>query len=181
MKRNYTRMLCEGAVCVALAQILGYIKLWKMPWGGSVTLIMLPIFIFAIRWGLSSGLIAGFVLGVLQFMFDGGFVLGWQSILGDYVIAYTLVGLAGIFAGKSGGIFAGAVAGAVGRLISLYITGATLWAEYMPDVFLGMAMTSPWVYSLIYNAIYVGLSLVAALIVIGALYRPLKKYFEKQN
>ena len=110
-KQTYVRMLAEGGLMVVLAQILGYIKLWEMPWGGSICLSMLPIFLFAVRWGLSSGLMAGFVLGVLQFMFDGGFALGWQSILGDYLVAFTVLGFAGLFRGKKGGIFTGTVSG----------------------------------------------------------------------
>ena len=37
------RALCEGAVLVAVAQILSYLKLWEMPWGGSVVLSMIPL------------------------------------------------------------------------------------------------------------------------------------------
>jgi len=92
-------MLCEGAVMVVLAQILGYLKLWEMPWGGSICLSMLPIICYACRWGVGAGLMSGFVLGVLQFMFDGGFALGWQSIIGDYLLAFTALGLAGLFRG----------------------------------------------------------------------------------
>ena len=71
------RCLVEGAVMVALAQVLSMIKLWEMPWGGSICLSMLPIFLYACRWGLKPGLMSGFVLGVLQFVLDGGFALGW--------------------------------------------------------------------------------------------------------
>ena len=87
------RMLCEGALLVAIAQALSFFKLWEMPWGGSVVLAMVPIVLFAVRWGLVSGLIAGFVFGVLQFMYDGGFAIGWASIIGDYLLAFTVLGL----------------------------------------------------------------------------------------
>ena len=51
-KRKMTlRCLCEGALLLALAQVLGYLKLWELPNGGSVTLSMLPIFLFCVRWG----------------------------------------------------------------------------------------------------------------------------------
>ena len=66
------RALCEGAVLVAIAQVLSYLKLWEMPWGGSVVLSMVPLVLYAVRWGLGAGLLSGFVFGVLQFMFDGG-------------------------------------------------------------------------------------------------------------
>ena len=124
------RMLCESAVMVVLAQILGYLKLWQMPWGGSVCLSMLPIFFFACRWGLTPGLMSGFVLGMLQFMFDGGIALGWQSILGDYLLAFTVLGVAGLFRGK---IYVGTVVGSLARFLVHYVVGATIWAEYMPD------------------------------------------------
>lgn len=52
---KYLHMLCEGAIFVALAQVLSMLKLWEMPWGGSITLGMLPIFLFAVRWGGQVG------------------------------------------------------------------------------------------------------------------------------
>ena len=45
------RMLCEGAIMVALAQILSYLKLMELPNGGSLTPAMFPIILFAVRWG----------------------------------------------------------------------------------------------------------------------------------
>ena len=49
MKRNYILMLCEGALMVAAAELLGYLKLFQMPQGGSVSLMMLPITMYAYR------------------------------------------------------------------------------------------------------------------------------------
>lgn len=172
------RAITEGAMMVVLAQLLGYFKLWRMPWGGSVTLIMLPIFIYAFRHGLASGLLAGFALGILQFMFDGGFVLGWQSILGDYVIAYGALGLAGIFAGKKLGLYLGALVGALGRYVVSTITGAVVWGIYMPEEFWGMPMTSPWIYSMLYNLSYVGVSLALTLVVLTVMEKPMKHYLK---
>ncbi len=137
------RMLCEGALMVAAAQILSMIKLWEMPWGGSVVLAMVPMILFAVRWGLGPGLLAGFVFGVLQFVFDGGFALGWQSIIGDYLVAFTALGLAGVMKGKKGGIYIGTVIGCLARFLVHYVVGATVWASYMPDVFLGLPMGNP--------------------------------------
>ena len=63
MRNRKLQMLCEGAILVALAQILSMLKLWEMPWGGSITLGMLPIFLFAVRWGTRWGLVAGCAYG----------------------------------------------------------------------------------------------------------------------
>lgn len=176
MKHMKLRALCEGAVLVAAAQLLGYIKLWRMPWGGSITLIMVPLVIYAVRWGLGSGLLAGFALGVLQFILDGGFAIGWQSIIGDYVLAYTAVGLAGLMAHRKGGVFLGALVGGGVRLLVHYVVGATIWAEYMPEVFLGLPMDSPWVYSLLYNLFYMVPNIAVTLVVLAVAYKPLKRY-----
>ena len=172
------RMLCEGAVMVVLSQILGFIKLWEMPWGGSVCLVMLPICFFACRWGAGPGLMAGFVLGTLQFIFDGGFALGWQSIIGDYLVAFTVLGLAGLLRGR---LFPGALIGSAARFLVHYVVGATIWAEYMPEEFFGMTMTTPWFYSLLYNLAYMLPNTLITLVVAALLYAPMKKLILGQD
>ena len=179
--KNNLRRLCEGAIMVAIAQILSYIKLWEMPWGGSIVLAMVPIIFFSVRWGLGSGLLAGFVFGVLQFMFDGGFAIGWQSIIGDYLLAFTVLGLAGLMKGKKLGVFWGTLIGGVARFLVHYVVGATIWAAYMPDTFFGMTMTSPWIYSLLYNIAYMGPNIIITLVIFGLLYVPMKKYMLGQD
>ena len=162
------RSVVEGGLLVAMAEILGYIKLYRFPYGGSVTLMMLPIIVFALRWGVSKGLLAGLALGILDFMLDGGIAIGWQSILGDYVIACTLIGLAGFgkrLRGMTGAVV-GTVLGCLGRFLSLWVTGAVVWGEYMPEEFLGLPMSNEWVYSFLYQLATVGIASVVTLIVV---------------
>ena len=170
------RMLCEGAIMVVLAQLLGWLKIWEMPWGGSICLVMLPIFFFSCRWGLIPGLMSGFVLGVLQFVFDGGFALGWQSIIGDYLLAFTALGLAGLFCRKPHSLFLGTIVGSAARFLVHYVVGAPIWAEYMPEEFFGMTMTPPWFYSLLYNGAYMLPDALITLAAAALLYKPMKKY-----
>ncbi len=167
--------ICEGAILIALAQVLSMLKLWEMPQGGSITLAMLPICVYAVRWGTGRGLLAGLVFGLLQLMFDGGFAIGWQSVIGDYLVAFTVIGLAGLGHGKSGGIFWGSLVGCLARYAVHWVVGATVWAEYMPDVFCGMNMNSPWFYSIVYNGIYMIPDTVLVLVIVCLLNRPLKK------
>ncbi len=181
MKNQKLRALVEGAVFIAVAQILSMIKLWEMPWGGSVVLAMVPLILYSVRWGLGSGLAACFVFGVLQFTFDGGFAIGWQSILGDYLIAFTALGVAGLFRGQRYGIFTGAVVGGLARFLVHYVVGATVWAEYMPDSFFGMSMHSPWFYSLLYNLAYMLPNILITVLVFALLYKPLGKYFRGED
>ena len=175
------RALVEGAIMVAIAQVLSYIKIWEMPWGGSVVLSMIPLVLFAVRWGLGSGLLAGFVYGVLQFTFDGGFAIGWQSILGDYLVAFTVLGFAGLVHGKKNGIFTGTLIAGLARCLVHYLVGATIWAAYMPDEFFGMTMHSPWWYSFLYNMAYMLPNIAITLVAFALLWKPMGKYLRGED
>ncbi|MEA5152577.1 MAG: energy-coupled thiamine transporter ThiT [Oscillospiraceae bacterium] len=175
------RALTEGAIMVAVAQILSYLKLWEMPWGGSIVLSMIPILLYSVRWGLGAGLLSGFVFGVLQFTFDGGFAIGWQSIIGDYLLAFTVLGLAGLMRGKKGGVFTGTLIGGFARFLVHYVVGATVWAEYMPDEFFGLTMKSPWFYSLLYNLAYMLPNIVICLVAFALMWKPLGKYLRGED
>ena len=91
MKNLKLRTLTEGAILIALAQILSLLPLYKFPWGGSVDLAMLPVIFFCVRHGFGPGLLAASAHGLLQMLLGsaGGFV-GWQSFLGDYLIPIWL-------------------------------------------------------------------------------------------
>ena len=175
--RSATRMLCEGAIMVALAQILSYIKLMELPNGGSLTPAMFPILLFALRWGLKDGLLAGFVFGLLQLIFDGAYAWGWQSMLLDYLLAFTPLGLSGLFKGKAWGIFPGTVLGCAGRFVIHYISGVTIYRIAAPTEVLGTVFDNPELYSLVYNGSYMLPNTVLALVIAALLYVPMKKYY----
>ena len=171
-----TRMLCEGALMVALAQILGYLKLAEAPNGGSITFAMFPIILFAVRWGLRPGLMAGFLFGLLQLIFDGAYAWGWQSMLLDYLVAFTPLGLAGLFRGKSWGLFAGTLAGCLARFAIHYISGVTVYKILAPTEFLNWTFSSPALYSLVYNGSYMLPITIITLLISVVLYVPLKRF-----
>ena len=168
------RALTEGAVMIALAEILSLLPLYKLPWGGSIDLAMLPVILYAVRWGFGPGMVMSFTHGLLQMLFEGGIAIGWQSILGDYLVAYAVLGVAGLFRGK----FAiGSVVACLLRFAVHYVVGATVWAEYMPEVFLGLPMVNPWVYSALYNGAYMLPDLVMVLFAGLLLMKtPVRKY-----
>ena len=53
---------------------------------------------------------------------------------------------------------------------------ATIWAEYMPEEFFGMTMTTPWFYSFLYNGFYMVIDMILCLIIFALLYKPMNKY-----
>ena len=175
------RALCEGAVMVALAQILGYVKLFSLPNGGSITLNMLPIFIFCARWGFGPGMLASFSLSLLQLLLDGAYAWGWQSILGDYIAAYTVLGLAGLFHGRKNGFFTGMFVGGFARFLVAWYVGAVVWGEYMPESFFGMTMVSPWVYSALYNGSYLLINICLCLLLGLLLWQKLGRYIRGED
>ena len=175
------RCLVEGALLVALAQILCYLKLWELPQGGSVTISMLPIFLYCARWGFGPGMLASFAYSLLQLLLDGAYAWGWQSMLGDYIFAFAVLGVAGLFWKKKNGFVLGATAGCVARFLVHYVVGATVWAEYMPETFFGMTMTTPWFYSALYNGSYMLIDMILCLAVGALIWKPLGKYIRGED
>ena len=169
--------LCEGAIMIALAEILSFLPLYKLPWGGSMDLAMFPILLFCARWGFGPGMLLSCAHAILQTLFEGGIAIGWQSILGDFLVAYAVLGIAGLFKGK---FYLGATIACAARFLVHYVVGATIWAEYMPEQFFGMTMTSPWFYSLLYNGSYMVLDWALVLVIGILLRRPMKQWYAPQ-
>ena len=172
------RALCEGAILVALAFVLSFVKLYQLPNGGSLTPAMFPILLFALRFGLGRGLLAGFTFGLLQLLFDGAYAWGWQSMLLDYLLAFTPLGLAGLFKGKAWGIFPGTVIGCLGRFIVHHISGVTIYRIIEPTNLPGFGtFDNAHLYSLVYNGSYMLPNMLLALLLAGVLYVPMKRQF----
>jgi len=175
------RALCEGAVFVALAQVISYLKLFELPNGGSVTVGMLPIFLYCARWGFGPGMLASISYSVLQLLLDGAYAWGWQSMIGDYILAFSVLGVAGLFHKSKYGLFIGTVAGCFARFVVAYLVGATIWAEYMPENFFGMTMTTPWVYSALYNGSYLLINICLCLLLGLLLWQKLGRYIRGED
>ena len=172
------RALTEGAIFVALAFVLSFVKLYELPNGGSLTPAMFPILLYSLRHGVGRGLTAGFVFGLLQLLFDGAYAWGWQSMILDYLLAFTPLGLTGLFKGKAWGIFPGTVIGCLGRFIVHHISGVTIYRIIEPTEVPGFGtFDNANLYSLVYNGSYMIPNMILALILAGVLYMPMKSYF----
>ncbi len=171
--------LCEGAILIALAEILSFLPFYKLPWGGSIDLAMLPIIVVCVRWGFGPGMLAATAHAILQTLFEGGIAIGWQSIVGDFLLAYMILGVAGLFRGK---FIPATLVSCTARFLVHYVVGATIWAAYMPEEFFGMTMTTPWIYSALYNGAYMLPDMILVLIAgILLMKTPAKKYLLGQD
>lgn len=167
MKNNNTKKLAACAVMVALGAVLSMIKVLQMPFGGSITLLsMLPCAMISIMYGLKWGFAASFVESVVQLAFgitmDG--IFGWGmtpsaligTILLDYIVAYTVIGIAGIFRKKGYvGICCGTALAVALRFVCHFISGAIIFANFDEFVAFGASWVGhPWLYSFCYNGTY---------------------------
>ena len=171
-----TRCLTEGGICIALALVLSYLKipigLSFGGFGGSITLVMVPLILFAVRYGAPWGILAGVAFGTLKYFFAEGFAVSWVSIIFDYSVAYGAVGLAGLFRVKGNDyskLPLAAFVGCVGRFVIHFISGVTVYAQYMPEEFMGMTMTSPVFYSVLYNGTYMLPNTILAIVICALL------------
>ena len=169
--RQHIHTLCECAIMVALAVALSRVSkftigVWLtplLPFGGTVTFFsMLPICIISIKHGLGWGLGSAFCFSWFQIL-EGG-VFGWGltpvmligSLLLDYILAFTVLGLAGIFR-KHGikGMIAGVILVCVLRFAIHFLAGIILWAELDEFIAFGQAWVNrPVLYSIVYNGSY---------------------------
>lgn len=173
-----TRKLVEAALLVALATVLSVLKIAELPYGGSITLgSMFPILLLAYRHGTLWGLGGATVYAVLQQLLglnNLSYFTTWQSVVAiiflDYIIAFAVVGLGGIFRRvtqkQNLALAAGGLMVCVLRYLCHVISGATVWAGLsIPD-------SAAIGYSLIYNATYMipeAIVLVAVAYYLGSL------------
>ena len=179
------RALCEGAIMVALAYVLSFIKLFELPQGGSIDIGMLPIFLYCARWGFGPGLLAASYTASCSFC-RAVVSLSAASLSAGSPSSATTSWPTAARSGRSLPqeplrLLLGVLVGGLARFLSHYITGATLWAEYMPDTFFGMTMTSPWFYSALYNGSYMLVDMIVCVVVGWALWKPLGKYIRGED
>ncbi len=158
MKNLSTKQLVTSAVMLALASVLSLIKVWHMPLGGSVTLLsMLPICILSIKYGWKWGLFSAFVYSIIQMLMDLGGLMTWGMtlkiwigcIVFDYILAFTSLGLAGIFRNKgTWGIVGGIVFALTLRFVCHFISGTIFFDIWCPDGW------NLFLYSIAYNGTF---------------------------
>ncbi|MGM9969327.1 MAG: energy-coupled thiamine transporter ThiT [Anaeroplasma sp.] len=172
-KKFSTKLLAEIAIFAALAFALDALQggIFKGVFvnGGSIGFAMVPVFLIAYRRGLLPGILCGFILSIIQ-MLGGIYIIGktvdnaalqtfyWISqVMLDYVLAYTVVGFTGAFAGlykkstttkmKLVWIVVGCVVGGLLKYACHTLAGIFFWPGEMWGV-------SGNAYSFLYNGLY---------------------------
>lgn len=162
-----TRVLAEAALAIALAFVLGMIKVFEMPFGGSISLEMIPLILLALRQGPAVGVITGAAYGLLNLAVEP-FVVHPVQVIFDYPLAFGALGLAGFFRPTVRGAVAGTAVAVLARFAAHFVSGVAFFASYAPEGW------NPYLYSAAYNAAYLVPSLVIALVVVVVLLRALE-------
>ena len=169
-QRADTKAVTLSALLVALATGLGMLKLFEMPYGGTVTVFsMLPIVLCGYFLGTRRGVMAGMCVGLLNLIF-GPYIIHPIQLLVDYPFAFGALGLAGICRNQNNGLVKGYLLGLLARYVCAVVSGIVFFGAYAPEGF--NAVT----WSLFYNFTY--LAAEGALTVIIISLPPLKKAFE---
>ena len=172
-----TRIIVECALLIAMGTILAQVKIFRMPSGGSVTLLsMVPFIMISFRHGSKWGFLAGLANVALQIALGGiytppaGTILALiGSILFDYVLAYLVLGFADAFAkpfkNKALGIVIGTSIVCLLRFICAFVSGFLIWGSLTDGVW------SAIVYSLGYNIAYLLPESILTVVAIYILYK----------
>ncbi|MBQ7596269.1 MAG: energy-coupled thiamine transporter ThiT [Clostridia bacterium] len=202
--KNNTKKLALCGVMTALSVVLSFIKIYELPYGGAITLFsMVPVMFVGYVYGAKWGLAAGAVHGVIQCIAGASNSLAYLTdntlnfilcLLFDYIVAFAVLGLAGVFKNKIkkpaasfalGVVFAGFL-----RFLCHFITGWIVWGSYAEETLLGSGTklgehivanftgnALAVVYSLVYNASYmlpeIIISVVIAVVLISV--TPIRK------
>lgn len=91
--------LIEAAIIAALAYIIDVLPaIEPFPWV-KISIAMIPVLLLSLRWGWKAGMASGFVWGLLQIVLGTAYVLTLLQAFIEYFIAFSFIGLAGLFAG----------------------------------------------------------------------------------
>lgn len=162
-KRMGTKQLVMCAMTLALAFITSYIKLFNMPWGGSVTLCSMLFIVLAANWyGPKTGILVGLVYGILQFIQEP-YVLSFFQVCCDYILAFAALGVAGFFAKKKQGLIIGYIVAVLARGAFHALGGYLYWMDYMPENFPQFLKS---LYPILYNYSYLIVEAVITVIIL---------------
>ncbi len=157
-----TKRIAVAGICISMSFTLAVIKFSPVQYGGSVTLAsFVPILIYAYVYGVADGLLIGLIHGLLNF-FEDPYILTPATFIFDYLLAFTSVGVMGFF-GKMQRKQKGCLPLVLGcvcvfslRFLAHLFSGMIFFTENAVWVtFPNWAMGNAFIYSFIYQCIYV--------------------------
>lgn len=181
------RWLVESAVMIAIGTVLSEFPKIDLPLGGGLTICsMLPLVLVSWRYGCGRGLVCAAAYSLLQLLlgsnnlqYAASALMAAGIVLLDYLVPYTVIGLAGMFKGRTRDPRVALVLGIAStfllRLLCHFITGWWIWDALWPNEF---GMIAP-VYSIAYNGSYMlGEMVLSSVVTVLLCKTALRKYME---
>ncbi len=170
------KRIAFAGVCIAMSFVLAFVKVSPVQSGGSVTLAsFVPVLIFAYVYGPLEGFAVGLIHGLLNFI-ESPWILTPATFLLDYLLAFASIGIMGFF-GKMPRkeksalpLVLGCICVFSARFLFHLASGMIYFIENSVWVdFPAWAMSNAFVYSFIYQCVYVPLDAVIATAVLVVL------------
>ena len=189
---NKTKRLTESAMLLAVAIVLelaAKMFIPEMPFGGQITIVsMLPVVLISYRHGMKWGFVASFTYALLEmaigtknvsaaflpgYFGDGAMI--WNALLMcllDYIVAFTVLGLGGVFRSRTenrgAALACGSLVALGARYLSHIASGYILFSGYAEWFFTqeGFPAWGTWLvenlspvvlgiaYSVVYNGMF---------------------------
>ncbi len=168
------RRIAFAGVCVAISFVLSFVKVSPVESGGSITLAaFVPVLLYAYAYGPLEGFAVGLIHGLLNFI-ESPWILTPATFLLDYLLAFASIGIMGFF-GKMPRKEKGALPLVLGCICvfsarfffhlcsgMIYFLENSVWVDF-PQ----WAVKNAFIYSFIYQCIYIPAdALIAALVLV---------------
>lgn len=161
--RYATKHVAFAGVALAASFVLSFVKVSPVLYGGSITLAsFVPVLIYAYVFGVLEGLLVGLVFGLLNFI-SSPYILTPMTFVLDYLLAFASIALMGFFGkGKLSqkslplSFTLGCIAVYSTRFLFhfwsgvLYFVEGAIWVQFP-----SWAVSSAFVYSFIYQCVYI--------------------------
>lgn len=172
-KRFTAKKVALAGVCAASSFVLALLKFKPVKYGGSITLAsFVPILIYAYAFGAREGFLLGLIHGLLNFI-ESPYILTPATFIFDYLLAFASVGVMGFFGKmprKGKGclpVMLGAIAVFCLRFFSHLVSGMIFFLNDAVWVsFPNWATGNAFIYSLVYQCVYIPLDAVIAITVL---------------
>jgi thiamine transporter len=172
-----TQIITEIAIFAALSAVLYSIRIFTLPYGGSITLAsMVPVMWLSIRRGVRVGIITGTIFGGIALFIDVLY-LGASAVVAsplqavlEYPVALGLIGLTGLFTGlfqkKTVGLaLVGASLAVFLRFLDHYFVGVFVWYY----VYAFPSGYDQWIWPAIYNGSFLIVEFIISAVVLVVL------------
>ena len=192
------RKITESAMLLAIAIVLELVAkmvIPEMPFGGQITLVsMLPVVLISYRHGMKWGFVSAFTYALLEmalgaktvsaaflpgYFGDGAMILNALAMcLLDYILAFTMLGLGGIFRNRiqnrGAALACGSLVALGARYLCHILSGYILFSSYAEWFFTQdgfpawgaklVETLSPTLLGIVYSVVYNGMYMIPEII-----------------